>query len=371
MHFLVALLPFLSIFSENKTADLTKYRAYPDITEVTKTFDAKSNIYRDKTTHFCIAKKPGGWYVDRRSDFGDVTIKEVLLWSATTKKYVESWRDSALKYPGFEVREYVPEKFSQSAIYLQYDFSHSIYFGYPDYANDVISDLEGANNLTDTLLESLARAYSKKNLEVMQPPAYASDYNKSYNTMSKSQVSDFCLWGDKIIDTYKRLLVLNPLYETLIGKVRTKLANEYVYLYETLLESNQPEVAAKYLPENIYDPFLIAFTKNMLTGIDKNGILFTCGDNDTFPLWYVQDKLGFRTDVAVINVSLLALPDWIFYWKQKYNLQLSISEKRYRDTLTDFIIVNATDKSPISFGDMANKMESKDSSIVQSTGCVF
>lgn len=44
---------------------------------------------------------------------------------------------------------------------------------------------------------------------------------------------------------------------------------------------------------------------NYLVGIGENGIIFTNGDNDTYPLWYVQETEGFRTDVRVTNLSFL------------------------------------------------------------------
>lgn len=80
--------------------------------------------------------------------------------------------------------------------------------------------------------------------------------------------------------------------------------------------------------------YSVDMAKNHLIGCEPNAILFTGGDNDTYPLWYAQDVEGVRTDMRVI-VGTLFSTDWnIDMMKRKAyesaTLPFSIDKSLYR-----------------------------------------
>lgn len=175
----------------------------------------------------------------------------------------------------------------------------------------------------------------------------------------------FCIWiGLGVISIFHALKSIPKftLKKSLVLATMVSVLVPGILLFENLDDHDRSD---RYLS--------VDQARMMLASCDENAILFTGGDNDTFPLWYVQEVEEFRTDVRVIVMSY-ANADWYvnqFYRKMNESdpLPLSLTKTNYKQGgLNDYLplVPNSKIKGAISARQYLNLIQ-KESKALQAT----
>ena len=122
-------------------------------------------------------------------------------------------------------------------------------------------------------------------------------------------------------------------------------------LVPLVLNYKQVDRGGNYIPPN--------YARNVMNSMEPNGILFTNGDNDTFPLWYIQEVEGVRKDCRVVNLSLLNTK---WYIKQMRDMEPKVPISFSDETIEKMQAFFISKKQQFNFGEI--ELTFPDSSVI-------
>lgn len=311
---------------------LTSYCQFnmPSFKEVITEFFSKYSFSSDES-YLKFHRQKDGWYIsqDSYNNPGNY-FNTVQFWSKESKSFINigypaSNGDTAL------ISENVANYLQLiDWTYEEYQFNRNKYYGYSGWDWDIIIDSSGMDFDNDTLLESRARAYSNYasgfiveqygDLFINNDPDRV-PLKPNYK-ISTSRINKFIQYELKCIDIYKKIIKINPEYETKVGNIKIKCANEYIFMYCDLMMAGDSFQAKQFAAKADYPDSLLTICKGYLETVPLNSIVITGGDNDTYPLWYLQEIKKYRQDVIVLNYSLLGLRRYLSMLDKKYNHSL-------------------------------------------------
>ena len=121
-------------------------------------------------------------------------------------------------------------------------------------------------------------------------------------------IYNYVVWTERGFDPTKGSYLLkaydmNPDFEDIHPTMITY--TDCIFDFE-----KRKEVNKKWFERNEMSPGLLAYAYNVLMSLEPNSILLTEHDNDTYPIWMLQDVKGIRPDVSVINFDMLLVKSY-------------------------------------------------------------
>jgi hypothetical protein len=351
---------FVAVFIFCKLGAQTKI---PTIEEVADKFYNTYDIRVLDYPAVGFEKRKNGWTVTTKIvEHGElVNEKSYLMYDASIAVYYQLPITKRADDYKVDYRNYVDD-------YQIRNYHLHLFYGYAGWYKDVINEYSNEATLTDSALYSLARAYSmyassllnNQGGEAVKAEIFQLPLNN--NCLNKQQLDLYNAIAQKSIQTFKKLQEQNSLFESPVGKIAIKYANEVMVQFHTYLTYSNQQANNFELPNHLYGDSIVNQIKLQLAACPQNAVLLSFGDNDFYPVLYVQHKLGVRKDVYVINESLLGLDRYIFSATQPQlnstGIQISLDTNFYKGVKNDYFFLELND-STMRFKDIIQLIKTK------------
>lgn len=304
---------------------------FPQLEAVYKHLNAQMNFPCDNC-YYELAKKMDGYYlvVVTYDDTKHDKVEYVKLWDAATKKYLAIDLD---KYSNLQTMDENVSFGHEGIKQKQGNCDFNYLYDYENYTTDLIKYLESKNSLKNNELEMLARAYSTEATNFIHPNISGTIISESknlptpdYEKVAPERINSFIKLAEKSLSYYEQIKKNDPDYKPrLIEDIGLKINEDLMHYYQTLIVVKEPLLAQSFLDRVLFSESETAAAKAILDACETGSIYIPQGDNDSYPIWYVQAKLNYRKDVSVIH-SVLLYTSWYFdYVKQTCPAKISLT----------------------------------------------
>jgi hypothetical protein len=327
-----------------------------------------------------IEKRPAGYYLSIKNYEGE-ELYNSIIWDVATRTFTKPDIQAFLLNTSAYFDEPLEDATQKETILRannvngiramrnkadSYDFH--LFFGYSGAHQDIIRYVKSQPNKTPNDLEQLARAYDFLASNCISPgqfgqtPDFAKKWEKHESDIkvTEEQIALFTNYADSSLFYYEAIMASEPQYNTfIIGPIDLKLNNNLMHYWNLLISHDKEELAGKYLNQANYSKQYEIYGKQYLLNCPAKGVLFTHGDSDTYPVWYVQEKLGYRTDVAVLNKSLLGAQWFVNHSITKHDLTVSLDWKTIFEKSIMQFFFNSSNPESISLDSMILELNKK------------
>ncbi len=307
--FVLLIIPNVALPRDSSFPHLAGYPSYREAcVYFFSNYDVES-LKNGSFYRFRFARMPDGWFVfpEEFASGELVPADTICLWNKQTG-FSSSAAPKTAKIEKPETGDYL----SNANLY---NFSIYPFYGYAGWDLDVIKEFGDLppESLSDEEVYGMGRAYSQRASDMFWSHSDFSPVVSHELEKSNKTVRQYLMYAKKGISCFGLLADRNPDYQTIVGSIKLKYANEIMAKWYELVIFGFEKKARRLLTSypkihTLYSGFWNTFSDAMLNIPDSHAILFTNGDNDTYPLLYMQAVKHVRPDIRIINTSLLNDP---------------------------------------------------------------
>jgi hypothetical protein len=284
----------------------------PGILDVVKNFYSYYSTDLLEYPRVFFEKRPAGWFVltKKIKDNQVIDDKRLLFYDFSSLNFY------TLDFPKINKEIADPSEYVDP--FDRQFFDLYPYFGYTGWYRDVIKKLEGQKKYAEEDLYILARAYSTFASSLLSDQLGFAIPEESFNPplklncLTAEQIKKYEDVCGKAISLFEKLKRQNPLFKTTVGNISIKYANEVMVRFHCLMAYAPDYAKGIKLPDGIYPDSIIDLAKNHMNNCPQDAIFFSFGDNDFYPLLYLQHHDELRKDIYVANYNLLGMARYIY-----------------------------------------------------------